>query len=279
MPYKFYERPKSGSSTVNPPTYTSQWVSQGSSDRAYVQAQAIANTPAVVTTPAGTLYRQDARIEPASADVFYVTVPYAQFKHVTGEYRLSFDTPGGMIHISNSLESIRRYSATNSELGSDPPAPAPAGIPSHNGAIGVHGKEIDGFDKFIPALKITATFRHPAAIITLPHIKTLSRATGTVNSDTFLTFNPGEVLFLGCSGSEGTDTETTVSYTFAMSENRIGLTIGDIAGVAKKGHEVLWIKYKDDVDDSKQPSRKPKYAYVERVYEEIPLALTLGFGA
>ncbi|MDG4904803.1 hypothetical protein P9279_30575, partial [Mesorhizobium sp. WSM4962] len=85
--------------------------------------------------------------------------------------------------------------------------------------------------------------------------------TGTVNSTPMLQNAPGEVLFLGARGSDGTDAEASVSYGFAISSNASGLSFGDITGIVKTGHEVAWIKYKDDTQDGK-PTRVPWYAYV-----------------
>jgi hypothetical protein len=66
-----------------------------------------------------------------------------------------------------------------------------------------------------------------------------------------------------------------------MAANVTGLTIGGIAGVAKKGWEVAWIRYQDTItvaDGKDNPTRVPKYVYVDRVYDTIPMATALGFG-
>ena len=264
MVFRFKERPTSRQSTGNPPTYNLEYVAAGESDDAYVRAYALAGTPALVNTIHGTLWRQDLALEPQGRDIFYVRVPYAERKREQGQFRLSFDTTGGTVNIKLAKEHVATYPAI--------------GAPNHHGAIGVNGDNVEGADIVIPALKLTAHFTHPAGIITLPQIKNLARNTGKTNSDTFLTFAPGEVLFLGCSGSEGTDSPTEIGYQFACSENLVNHVIGGITVAAKRGWDVAWIQFKDDVDGGK-PVKPPAFIHVERVYQQIALGLALGFGS
>lgn len=267
MTFLFDEFPKSRSSTGNPPSETRRYYASGSADQNYVTAYAQAATPSIITTTWGILYRQDIQVEAGGASYFTVAVPYApRPKFDTGSYTLSFDTTGGTVHITNSKETRNRYGAGGNPF-----------VPDFKGAIGVSGDNIEGAEIVIPALKLTATFRHPAAVMTLAKIKYLASITGMVNSSTFLTFAAGEVLFLGCTGEEGTETPTSVAYQFACSQNATGLSFGDVAGVAKRGWDAVWIKYQDTTDTG-YAVKRPEFVYVERVYEEVDLATALGFG-
>ena len=261
---QIFERPTSRKTTSVPPTYESQWVVTGTTSSAVAKSYALAATPAIVVTLEGTLYRQDLKVEPISGHVYGVTVPYAVRKRETGEYTLSFDTSGGTVHISSSKETIASYAATGT-------------APDHKQLIGVKGDDVAGADVVIPALKLTVRFKHPQAEVSLPWIKTLASITGTVNSTPFLTFDPGEVLFLGASGSEGSEAETEAAYSFACSKNAGSLTVGGLTGVAKKGHEYLWIAYQDTTDGGR-PVKNPQFVYVERVYELTDFTAVLGFG-
>lgn len=265
--FRFTESRDSRRTTTNPPTYTATYTAAGSNDSAYVRAYAIAATPTIVSLIDGMLYRQDISVDPIGFEQWKVTVPYGKSQKAAGSYRLTFDTTGGTIHISASKETIGKYPSTTA--------------PDYKQLIGVNKDDVTGADIVIPALKISVHFNHPMAIITLARIKYLQSITGMVNSAAFLTFAAGEVLFLGASGSEGTDAETEVTYQFAMSANASGLTIGDVASVVKKGHELAWIKYKDAVDTvgtDDLPVKQPEFVYVERVYDTVDLALGLGFG-
>lgn len=265
--FRFKESRDSRRSTTKPPTYTAVYTAAGSNDSAYVHAYAIGGTPAIVSTSAGILYRQDIQIDPQGFELWRVTVPYGRDEKQAGSYRITFDTSGGTVHISASKETIRKY---------------PSGsAPDYKQLIAVNEDKVDGADIIIPALKMSVHYSHPAAIITLARVKYLASITGMVNSAPFMTFAAGEVLFLGAAGSEGTDAETEVTYQFAMSNNADDLTIGAIANVVKDGHELAWIKYKDAVDTpdaTALPVKQPEFVYVERVYDTVNLALGLGFG-
>jgi hypothetical protein len=263
MTFNFRERPSSRSGTTSPPSVTLKYVATGSSDDLFVRNYAISASPQIYATSQGVLYRQDIKVSAESADTYYIDVPYGPKEKETGSFTLSFDTQGGTIHISNSLETIQSY---------------PIGAaPDFKQAIGVNGDEVAGCDVVTPALKLTLAYKHPTGVISLPRIKVLALATGTVNSDTFLTFPPGSVLFLGCSGSEGTASETEVTYHFACSENAESLTIGALTNVRKKGHDYLWVAFKDDIDGGR-PVKVPQYVYTERVYKFASLSGILGFG-
>ena len=263
MAFSFYERPNSRDSTNSPPAVTLRYVAQGEHSSSFVNAYALAGTPAIVVHQNQILYRQDIQLEPAGYDVYYATIPYAQQKKENGSFHLTFDTTGGTLNLKASKQTVASY---------------PEGAPNHGGAIGVKSnKEVEGADIVIPALKISVHFKHPAGIISIPRIKQLARWTGNVNSDTFLTFAAGEILFLGCSGSEGTDSPTEIGYQFACSENLQNTVIGGITVAQKDGWDVAWIQFKDDVDAGK-PIKPPAFIHVERVYERITLATALGFG-
>lgn len=267
MAFQFIPVPNGIESTARPPSYTTNWKAVGSNSQSYVQAYTLGATPAIVATIYGTLYRHDVRVTQAAYNQFLVEVPYGLRKNETGDWRWDFDTTGGSVHITNAKAEVARYPATTA--------------PDQKGAIAVDGDQVSGVDIVIPAMKINVYFRHPLGVITLPQAKYLNSITGSTNSDNFLTFAPGEVLFLGARGSDGSVAESEVNYQFAVSANLSGETIGSIAGVAKKGWEVLWIRYEDTeatADSVTHPVRTPKFVYVDRVYSEVAMSTALGFG-
>ncbi|KAA0215760.1 MAG: hypothetical protein DYG94_06340 [Leptolyngbya sp. PLA3] len=101
---------------------------------------------------------------------------------------------------------------------------------------------------------------------------TLFGLTGKVNSNSWKGFNAGEVLFLGASGSRrGTsaDADWEITFRFAASANALGISVGPISGISKKGWEYLWVRYADAEDaGSNAIVKRPVAAYVERVYDE-----------
>ncbi len=269
LPISVKERPGRRRSTVKPPSETREYVIRGVFDTDYAQALALAGTPAILTSAAGLLYREDAKVDEHGYGVWYATVPYGPKKNETGQWTWDFDTTGGSITIKASKSTVARYV---------PPGKTAA---DHKQLIGVHGDEVDGTTVVIPTLKINARYRHPLAVVTIPYAKQLARWTGKVNSDTFLTFDAGEVLFLGARGSDGTQAEAEVGYSFACEENLQNIVIGEIQNIQKQGWDYLWLEWEDYTDETggtKKPAKKPKQINVERVYDRIPLAASLGFG-
>lgn len=265
---RIFALPDGISSTGNPPTETHKLKIDGVFDKDTAVSYAIASTPAIVSTVYGILYRNDVKVTQSAYNQWMVEVPYEVKKNVTGEWTWDFDTTGGTVHITQAKEELRRYPT--------------ASAPDQLGSIAVDGDEVKGIEIVIPAMKINVQYKHPQATVTLAMAKFLSNITGMTNSDTFLTFEPGEVLFLGARGSDGTEAEAVVNYQFAMAANLEGLTIGSIAGVAKRAWEVAWIRYHDTIttaSGSDNPTRVAKYVYVDRVYDEIEMATALGFGS
>jgi hypothetical protein len=257
--------------TLSPPSETHKFRLIGTDDKNTAISYAVGSTPSFKISLTAILYRQDIQISRAAYNQWDVTVPYLPQKVESGEWTWDFDTTGGTVHITQARQEVARYPA--------------ATAPDQLGAIAVDGDEVKGVEIVIPAMKINVQYKHPLGVLTLAKAKFLANITGTVNSDSFLTFAPGEVLFLGARGSDGTESEASVSYSFAMSVNETGLTIGNIAGVAKKGWDVAWIRYHDTItvteaegDTEEHPTRVPKHVYVDRVYETIPMATALGFG-
>jgi hypothetical protein len=287
MTFQFIRIPEHHESSDNPPSLTQYWRASGEPAAATVKAFAQSGTPITVATINGTLFRDDIQLKQTAYNQYDVAVIYSSrnlqqaLGLQVGEWTWDFDTTGGSVHITWAKEEVGRYKS-----GANPGGPLVAGVPDQKGQIGVDGNNVNGVDIVIPLMKINVQFRHPPGYMTLGKARYLSSVTGTVNSDTFLTYSPGEILFMGSRGGNGSATESTVSYSFLASPNAT-LTVGDIQNIARKGHEVLWIAYQDESvfsgntpggNPEMVPVRVPKYAYVDRVYDPIPMAAAFGFG-
>ncbi len=211
------------------------------------------------------MVRQPVSVEPVHVDttnparsIWTGTVQYAPFEYQeppqTGESVFNFDTGGGTQHITQSLQSINRY---------------PGSAPDFKGAIGVTHDNVEGVDITVPVYTFSETHYLSNAQVTNAYKMTLFNLTGKVNNAAFKGLAAGECLFLGASGSKrGTD-DWEISFRFAGSPNRTGLSVGPITGISKKGWEYLWVRYAD-VEDSASHTlvKQPVAAYVERVYDE-----------
>lgn len=185
----------------------------------------------------------------------------------------SFDTSGGTQHITQAQGGkVTNVGGITIRSGTERRFPQSA--PSMDSAIGVDGDSVAGVDIIVPALTWTETYDVPHAYVTAAYIKTVSNLTGTTNDATFRTFAAGEVLFMGCSGSQEWDSQKgdgpwSLSYKFSASPNVTGQTVGGITGIEKKGHEYLWVRYEDALDGAATTSyKRPKYVYVNTVYKE-----------
>ena len=177
----------------------------------------------------------------------------------------SFDTTGGTQHMTQAFAESRFGTSA----------------PDQRKAIGVDSNGVNGVDVVVPQLQWQESYDVPNAYVTDSYIRGVSGVTGTTNNATFRGFEAGEVLFVGCSGSQEWDDQKgrgpwSLSFRFVASKNVTGETIGDISGVAKKGHEYLWVRYEDAVDSSVL-MKKPKAVYVNKVYRESAFS-ALGIG-
>jgi hypothetical protein len=186
----------------------------------------------------------------------------------------SFDTTGGTQHITQAcsvgsggtLDFEKRY---------------PSSATNMSGAIGVDSNGVNGVDIVVPQLQWQEQYDVPNAYVTAAYVRGMAGITGTTNKDSFRGFEAGEVLFLGCSGSQEWDDQKgkgpwSLSYRFVASKNVTGQTIGSISGIEKKGHEYLWVRYEDAVSSSSL-IKQPKAVYVSKVYKDSDFSL-LGIG-
>jgi len=126
---------------------------------------------------------------------------------------------------------------------------------------------VEGTDITVPVYAFTETHYIPDALVTAAYKATLFSLTGRTNKSTFKGFQPGEVLFLGATGTKrGTD-DWEITFRFAASPNVTGITIGDIQNIAKGGWSYLWVRY-SDAESEQVLVKQPIAVYVEQVYEE-----------
>lgn len=263
MAFRWVEGRLSRSSTDNPPTMTLRGTAVGEFQEAIARINVRGATAGAIITPdLGTLWRQDMRFTAAGYAKYDVEIPYSAIKRETGSYTWSFDTTGATVHITTAKEHVKTY---------------PSDMDIHKGSIGVQSDgSVEGAEIVIPALKLNVTYRHPHGVITIPFIKNLARVTGRTNNDAFLTFQPGELLYLGSTGSDGTESDAEVTHQFAASENASDLSFGDIASIVKKGHDYAWVEHQRKVEDDKG-AVQPVRVHVERVYDETSFSTALGF--
>lgn len=175
-----------------------------------------------------------------------------------GEYTISCDQTGGTAHITTPTDTARAYPTDDESIPSD-----------LKKVVNVdRDRRVLGVDVPSPVTSWVITYRQPGTIITLDYVKVISSLTGRVNRDAFAGFDKGEVLFLGANFKQGTRTDPNIEYKFATSPNVVGMTIGDIEGIVKRGWEYLWVWYEEAKDANADALiAKPKAVYVSPVHK------------
>lgn len=269
----FDEKPGGRRSSSNPPTLEIEYRMAGVVDSGVVKASALGLTPTIVTTTEGLLIRDNVFVDEDGFAQFTVTVTWtsAEFaKPPTGSYRFGYTTTGGTLHISHSnYPTVAVYN--------HPDNSPPLDKTHHSQAIAVNeeGKP-EGTEIVVPAVKFSYTFRHPLGVVNEAFAIAKARVTGTVNETLWHGLKPGEALFLGSEGGDGSDSEAEATYHVVAQENLQNLIIGEVQGIAKDGHDFLWIWWKDDVVDN-QLAKKTRAVFIERPYRRVNFYQTLGF--
>lgn len=191
-----------------------------------------------------------------------------------GEWRFSFNTTGATAKVTQSLETKSRTPSS----GSDP-------APDLKGAIGWDGKKVNGVEIVVPSFEFEIVAAYAPASVTMGWAQLLARNTGRTNNAAWNGFATGEALYLGSVGSGDIPLRSgarskpiEVTHKFSASENQTNIAVGDLTVASKRGHEYLWVRYKDyQSADAKNIIATPSHAYVERLYEEASFSTLFGF--
>ena len=275
MAIEFYEKHGSGVETRNlikgdDTTGTRQYVCIGTENTETIHNLAVANSPLVILVGGRVLNRGRISIAPTPApSTWTVTVEYEGKKQEDdqGNFSRSFEVSQGSQHIIQSLNTVSSYKA----------AGVAGAIPSTQGAIGVTKDSVDGCDVPVPEAKFSETYYIPQAAFTLNYQRTVTLMCATWNDATFRGYPSGEVLFNGITASlSSEDGPWQATFTFSISPNRTGLTVGGITNITKRGWDYVWLWYAD-VQNGQSMRKVPYYAYVEQVLYSSDFSL-LGIG-
>ena len=262
------ERPGSLETSNNPESATLHFVLTGTSTESTARTLAEGYSAAMYNA----LYRTNIAIKEVGAMLWDVAVTYGSKKKKepeAGDSSWAFDTTGGTKRITQTLEHINDYQ------------PGGKGAIDNKGAIGVNENgDVEGVDVIDHSFKWRENHTLLLASFGWTYSDLLETLTGTVNNAAFRGKPAGTVLFEGATGGQSAKDPLLldVTYNFRYSAAGVALVAGDIAGIAKDGHEYLWIQY-DTTDDAtgKKLAKQPRQANVEKVYETEDFSL-LGIG-
>jgi len=212
-----------------------------------------------------------------------------------GTAQISADTSGGHVKITQSRQTIASYGPPTFEVDGTLQS-ATSTPPNFRGAIGVTDTGIEGVDVVTPKLELTITAIAKAADLDSGYLSQLEAAVGMMNDFRFviqykgqiIDAERGELLFLGGPMTFRGNGDWEIVCKFirerTVRDLVIGGAIGDTAGTitpgkvtvdVKRGHDYLWIHYKER-KDGVNFVRILKGVYIEQVYEETDFSALFG---
>lgn len=137
--------------------------------------------------------------------------------------------------------------------------------PYTGGAIGITKDSIEGVD--IDGGPLSFSKRVYLEELTDEQVARLAEAKNCCNANPWRLWDTGQVRFKGVSGGDQGRNNVEISLEFEVDANLSGFYVGTIGPITKLAHEYLWVYYKEFEDKvSHTITKKPAYAYVERVY-------------
>ena len=158
--------------------------------------------------------------------------------------------------------------------------------PNFQGAINVNKDgEVEGLDTIVPALTISVSQRYAGASLTPAYMLGCANLIGKYNNHELMGFPAGTLQLTASdgalsfdipnpnqSGADPTDfpaADRELSHEFLYSPNLTGITIGEITGINKLGHQYMWTLWYDKLDSGKV-FRAPRAVYVQDLYNVEP---------
>jgi hypothetical protein len=261
---------REGTDTINGGTASVTWLVKGSADPADCRSALFAAEAASlldVSTYDG-LYLNSLDRRRRGPTSWEFTAGYDGLTPTVGSYTVSIDTTGAAI-LQTAALSETRFPVTGKTL------------PNYLGSIDVQDGQPQGVERIIPALKISIRSKIATEYVESParYSKLIAELTGTTNNATVFSddegavFQAGELLFAGATG-EVVAENPMLTFTFIASKNLTSVTLGDITGVNKKGHEYLWYLFDYDKDATTGLLiSKPRGCYVNKIYGEADHSL------
>lgn len=144
--------------------------------------------------------------------------------------------------------------------------------PQMNGAIAAQTQDgrvvVDGVDVFASAFTFSKTKIYPLTIVDNSFLAIVSSVHLHWNLRPFAGFPKGEVLFLGCSGSQRDNTTYECTFRFAQKTNEKIVIPGIKQQIIKGGWQELDILWETNVDSANAAlSPKARAAYVHNIYQ------------
>jgi hypothetical protein len=241
-----------------------------------VEAALLATSP---STYRGLYRASPPHIDQLGGEVWIGTVRYAANAFAAVQVpTFQFTTAGGTKHIVRGVAHIGSYDK-NGNLATPNP---------HGGFINVDeqkgGKlQAAGTDIVFPVYKFSETHYFSVNDVDNFYKGVLFSLTGRVNNGPFKGFNPGEVLFLGATGTLRDQFWWEITFEFAASPNLTNVVINEDSDQELHvpvlgGWDYLWIEHVTTADNAIfRCVMNPEVAHVEQTYYDGDFSF-LGIG-
>lgn len=274
-------------------SYTAEYKVDGAPNRAAAidLVRAVASV-AVEQLDGQTLVRQSFDTKPDEAGSWVITVQYgpedspqSQERPEPGFWKFSASTKGGTRNVRFGRMLSRHW---NSQALEAPPTPL----------INHDGKTTRGVDLPAPSLKFSITAYYDPRDVGPAFFVRMASAVGTMNSDAFLGFEPGEIAYWGCDGQgdiplfSGQRVQPiAITHDFEYSPNEDNVQIDGIdqgkdasgqsvSSIVKRGWDYLWIRdMQVQAEEGAGIQPIAKHVYVDEVCDELAFIEFFGFGA
>ena len=244
-------------------------------DSATAVALARALAPLALDNGTETLVRQSCKFDPTGPDSWDISFDYgpeddedSQKKPEPGTWKFSFDTTGASHTVTVAKKEFSRHTRVLMPDGSSPPT-----APKLGGAINYDGKTVKGVDWPIANGKFEITAYYEPTLVTPAMMRNFQRKTPRINSDIWLGFQPGEVLYWGTQGQGDIPTVAgqrvspiALHHHFESSENIADLKPDGATfdpPIVKKGWQFVWYRFFKAETTDNQVVPVPAHAYVD----------------
>jgi len=228
---------------------------------------AIADTVTAAPTTWDGLYISDVSATQLADDIFATVATYGE---ISKPDKPAQDSVAFEFSYSATSEHVRQSIANISKQG----APGITAYDYH-GCINVVDDgghlRVEGVDIPVPPVTHSWTYYPVNATVSTAYQNTVLGLMGKVNSAAFKGAQAGEVRFVACRGGVRSNEDWQIRFDFAFSKNQTNIQYGEITGIAKKGHEIMWALYGDVLDGNGWKVKKPMVAYVEQVIQTADL--------
>ena len=260
---------RSGSDTKRSVTYLVRGTDSDS--------EAIAQTITHVTTGpdvdglAG--YWDGLQLESVSAtqlgdDIFATVAEYGQIKKpdppATGSVNFDFSYSASSEHINYSI-STKSISSVSGITALD--FKNAINVVSDSGHL-----RVEGIDAPNSPVTHTWTYYPADGAVTSTYQEKVLGMMGHVNNAAFNGAAAGEVRFVGCSGGARNSEDWQIRFEFSYIKNQTSMAIGEITGISKEGHDIVWVLFDEKLDSNDFLVKVPAVAYVEQIFPRSNLA-------